>query len=142
MKNQIIRILSLAGASLLAAVSIHAADTTAPSTDRPARHERREDMREHFQKISKQLNLSEDQKAKAEVIFKQSAESRKAIEADTTLSEEQKHAKMHDLRKSTEEQVHGLLTPDQMAKMKELRAQHRQQHGDQPPAGQPAPQTN
>jgi len=136
MKNTLRLILTLAGLALLTAPALRADEPAAPPTDKPAHPGRREEMREHFKQMVKELNLTPDQQAKGEAIFKQSSEARKAIQDDTTLGEDQKRAKFKELRKSTEDQIHALLTPDQMAKLKALRESHRQ-HGDQPPADKP-----
>lgn len=133
-------ILSLAGCALLATPALRADEPTVPPADKPdrqeRRHERREDLRENLQKMAKELDLTADQQAKIEAIHKQTFEARKAVQDDTTLSDEQKKEKMMALRKSTEEQVHALLTPAQQAKAKALR-EKRGRHGDQPPGEKP-----
>ena len=48
-------------------------------------------------------------------ILKQSAESIKALRDDTALSREDRRSKLMALRKSTEQQIHALLTPEQQA---------------------------
>ena len=140
MKNNLRLLLSFAGLSLLATPFLRADDTPppAPPADRPhGGHEHREEMREHFKKMVQELNLTPDQQTKGEAILKQSAEARKALWDDTSLSQEDKREKMKELRKSTEDQIHALLTPDQQAKAKEMREKHHPQ--GQPPAGQPTP---
>ena len=121
MKNNLRFLLSLAGLSLLSTPFLRADEPPAPPAgDRPSKHEHREEMREHFKRMVKELNLTADQQTKGEAILKQSAEARKALWDDTALSEEDKRAKMKELRKSMEDQIHALLTPDQMAKLKEM----------------------
>ncbi len=129
-------LLSLAGLALAATPALRAdepAAPPAPPADQPAHHGRREEMRERFQKMVTDLNLTPDQQAKGQAILKQTAESLKAIHDDTTLSEDQKRAKAKELRHGTEQQIHALLTPDQQAKLKELRQQHRPQGTPPPP---------
>ena len=142
MKNFSKLILALAGLALLAAPALRAADApeAPPPGDKPDRHERREEMRENLKKMAKELNLTADQQSKIEAIHQQAREALKALHDDTTLSEDQKHAKMKELRKSTEDQVHALLTPEQQAKAKELREKHGR-HGDKgdKPGGEKPP---
>ena len=127
MKNFLKLNLALAGLALLAVPVLRAADQ--PPGDKADRHERREEMRENLKKMAKELNLTADQKSKIEAIHQQTHEALKALHDDTTLNEEQKHAKAKELRKSMEEQVHAILTPEQQAKAKELREKHGK-HGD------------
>lgn len=140
MKNSLKLILSLAGVALLAAPVLRADEPVAPPADQPARPEgrqgRREEMRERFQRMTKDLNLTADQQAQAEGIFKQTGDAIKALHADLSLTEDQKRAKMQELRKNTRDQLHALLTPEQQAKAKELREKHGR-HGDQPPVDKP-----
>lgn len=121
MKNSLKFLVTLAGLALLAAPALRAAEPTPPPADKPDRHERREDMRENAKKMAKELDLTADQQAKIEAIHKQSRDAMRALHDDTTLSEEQKREKSKALRKSSEEQVHALLSPEQQTKAKELR---------------------
>jgi Spy/CpxP family protein refolding chaperone len=140
MKNSLKLILSLTGVALLAAPVLRADEPVVPPADQPAGHEwrkeRREEMRERFQHLAKELNFTADQNAQAEVIFKQTGGAFKALHDDTSLTGDQKRAKMQELRKSTRDQLHALMTPEQQAKAKELREKHGR-HGDQPPADKP-----
>ena len=140
MKNPLKLILFLAGLALLAAPVLRADEPAAPPADQPAcrdwRQGRRAEMRERFQRMTKELNLTADQQAQAEAIFKQTGDAFKALRNDAALTGEQKRAKMQDLRKGTRDQLHALLTPEQQAKAKELRAKHGR-HGDQPPVDKP-----
>ncbi len=137
MKNSPKRLLLLAGLALLAVPVLRADEPASPPADNSGRRpDRREEMRDRLQQALRQLDLTAGQKAKTEAIFKQSGEERKAIFADTSLSDEQKRTKMRELRKSTMDQVRALLTPEQQTKLKELRAKHGRR-GDQPPAENP-----
>ena len=121
MKNILKLLVTLAGLALLAAPALRADEPTTPPAGKPDRHERREDMRENAKKMAKELDLSTDQQGKIESIHKQTGDAMRAVHDDTTLSEEQKREKSKALRKSSEEQVHALLTPEQQTKAKELR---------------------
>jgi Spy/CpxP family protein refolding chaperone len=140
MRNSLKFILSLAGLVWLAAPALRADEPAAPPADKPDRHEwrqdRRAEIRERFQHMTKELDLTTDQQARAEIIFNQTGDALKTLGDDTSLSGDQKRAKVKDLRKSTRDQLHALLTPEQQAKAKELRGKHGR-HGDQPPAEKP-----
>jgi Spy/CpxP family protein refolding chaperone len=88
--------------------------------------------------MSQRLNLTSDQKAKLEPIFANQQEQVQAVKQDTSLTPEQKQAKIRDLRKSTHEQVMGVLTPEQQAQWKQM-MQNRMHHRGGPggPGGQP-----
>jgi Spy/CpxP family protein refolding chaperone len=80
----------------------------------------RSDTSRHFKKgqMMNDLNLTADQKAKMKEIQQSGKEQRDAIRNDASLTQEQKMAKMKDLRKSQSEKVNSILTPDQRAKRK------------------------
>ncbi len=137
MKNSPPFLLVLAGLTLLTAPILRADEPASPPADNSNRRsDRREGMHDRLQQALKELDLTADQKAKTEAIFKQSGEQRQVIFADTSLGDEQRRAKMRELRKSTMDQVQALLTPEQQTKLNELRAKHGR-HGDQPPAEKP-----
>jgi Spy/CpxP family protein refolding chaperone len=124
--------LLLAGALLLSAPMLRADDSVTPPADKPGRHERGDNLAQ----MAKDLNLTADQQAKIGSIHQQAAEARRAIRADTSLSEEQKREKLKELRRGTMDQVRALLTPEQQAKAKELR-EARRAHWNPPPAEKP-----
>ena len=134
MKNILKLLVTLAGLALLAAPALRADEPTTPPAGKPDRHERREDMRENAKKMAKELDLSTDQQGKIESIHKQTGDAMRAVHDDTTLSEEQKREKSKALRKSSEEQVHALLTPEQQTKAKELR-RNRAERGERDERG-------
>lgn len=149
MKNLYKPLLPLAGLFLVSSL-LHAADAppSPPPGDKPERHERREEMRENAKEMAKELNLTADQQIQMEAIHKQTAESMKALHNDASLSEDQKRAKGRELRKTTEDQVQALMTPEQKVKAKALREKHGRHgpgdkphgdrpHGDKPPVEKP-----
>jgi Spy/CpxP family protein refolding chaperone len=141
MKNSLKLIFSLASLVLLTAPVLRADEPVAPPADQSDRLERRREGREKLEQMIKELNLTPDQQSRVEAIHRQAADERRTIRADTTLGEDQKRSKLKELRKHTMGQVRALLTPDQRAKLKELRGKHGQhgQHGDQQPANPPPP---
>jgi Spy/CpxP family protein refolding chaperone len=85
----------------------------------------------HEDELAK-LNLTDDQKAQVKKIHENMRAQMDAVKGDTTLTAEQKQAKMKELHKTSHEQVKQLLTPDQRKQMKadeKERKAERQQGG-------------
>jgi periplasmic protein CpxP/Spy len=89
--------------------------------------------------LSKQLNLSADQKAKVLDIFKSEQSQMEGLRSDTSASQEDRRSKMMEIHKSSNEQIRALLDPDQQKKWEEIQNQQMEHHhhGGQPPAGTP-----
>jgi Spy/CpxP family protein refolding chaperone len=85
------------------------------------------------------LNLTPDQRAKIEPIMKSTREQAQAVRNDTSLTPEQKQAKMREIHQGAMTQVNSLLTPEQQQQMQNWR-QHRGPGGKQatPPATPPS----
>jgi Spy/CpxP family protein refolding chaperone len=75
-------------------------------------------MRGGLQAVVESLNLTDDQKAKVKDIFADAKTKRQAVFSDTSLSEDQKKAKMKELHEGTLAKVNGVLTPDQQTELK------------------------
>ena len=116
----------LAGFVLLAVTVLRGEE---PVTPPPARSEHREEMKDRARKMARELDLTADQKIQVEAIFKQMAEELKTLRGDASLTADQKRTKVREVRKSHEEQVDALLTPEQKVKAKEMRAAKRDRHG-------------
>jgi Spy/CpxP family protein refolding chaperone len=81
-----------------------------------------------------QLNLTDDQRAKIQPILQSSRQQAQAVRNDSTLTPEQKKAKMRDIRQDAMTQMNSLLTPEQQQQWQQMR-QHRGpgvQHGPPP----------
>jgi Spy/CpxP family protein refolding chaperone len=89
------------------------------------------------------LNLTDDQKAQMKKIHESTKAQVGAVKEDTSLTADQKAAKIHQLRRGAREQVVKLLTPEQRQQMKanlqQMRAA-RQQQQQPPQAAQAQPQ--
>jgi Spy/CpxP family protein refolding chaperone len=64
------------------------------------------------------LNLTDDQKAKVKDIFADAKTKKQALSNDTSLSEEQKKAKMKELHSATMTRLNEVLTPEQQTELK------------------------
>lgn len=70
-----------------------------------------------LERMSQHLNLTEDQKTRLAPIFQNEAQQARAIRQDTSLTPEQRQAKMKELRRSTRAQIEPILTAEQKDKM-------------------------
>lgn len=91
------------------------------------------------QRLTKMLNLSSDQQAKVLEIFKSDKAQMESLRSDTSVSQADRHAKMMDLHKASDEQVRAVLNANQQKKwdaMRERREERMQQHqnGQAPPS--------
>jgi protein CpxP len=129
MKYSLKLLLALAGLALLVSPGLRADEPAASPADKPDRHERRGD---NLKELTKELNLTADQQAQIKATRQQTRDAIKALHDDTSLSQDQKRAKMKELRKGERDQVEALLTPDQLPKFKELRGRH-SRPGEKPP---------
>jgi periplasmic protein CpxP/Spy len=83
------------------------------------------------------LNLTDDQKAQMKKIHEDAKSQIAAVNNDSSLSADQKQAKIRSIRMSTHKQTEALLTPEQRQTMKQWRKAHRGQNQNeeqQPPA--------
>jgi Spy/CpxP family protein refolding chaperone len=64
------------------------------------------------------LNLSDDQKAQVSKIRADEKSQMTATKTDSTLSADQKQAKMREIRMATHKQIRAVLTPEQRSQMK------------------------
>ncbi len=75
-------------------------------------------MRDRLQAAVESLNLTDEQKPKVKDIFADVKTKRQAIFTDSSLSEDQKKAKMKELHEGTMSKLNEVLTPDQQAELK------------------------
>jgi Spy/CpxP family protein refolding chaperone len=80
------------------------------------------------------LNLTDDQKAQIKQIHEGTRSKIEAVNNDSSLSTDQKQAKIQDLRRDTHEQVKRVLTPAQRKQFEENMREHRESKQQQPPA--------
>jgi Spy/CpxP family protein refolding chaperone len=90
------------------------------------RGDRREDMKEHWDKMATELNLTADQKTQVQGIMKDQMEQARAIKQNSSLSEDQKEAKIKELHESAHSKINAVLTPDQQKKFAEIRKDKRE----------------
>lgn len=75
--------------------------------------------------LSKELNLTDDQKTKLKPILADQNKQMRSVKEDTSLGQDQKRDKMKQIHESTSSQINDILTPDQQKKFAELKEQHK-----------------
>lgn len=66
-----------------------------------------------MERLKEKLGLSDDQAKQVAAIFKDEMKEGKAIRGDASLSDDERFAKIRELRKAGREKVRAILTPDQ-----------------------------
>jgi len=120
-----------------------AAPEAAPPEHGPGRGHM--DPAKHAAMLAKRLNLSSDQQSKVQDILKSEQSQMESLRADSSVSPEDRRSKMMDIHKSTNDQVRGLLDPDQQKKWDEMQSRREEwghHHGGQAgaPPDSPPPQ--
>jgi periplasmic protein CpxP/Spy len=82
----------------------------------------------HLEWLSKELNLTDEQKAKVKPILDDQSKQMHATQEDTSLSQEQKHDKMKQIHQTTHSQINEILTPEQQKKFAALKEQQKEHH--------------
>jgi protein CpxP len=74
-----------------------------------------------LQRMSESLNLTDDQKSKIKPILQDSEKQMKELRDNTSVSDDDRRTKMMEIRKSSNEKINPVLTPDQQKKWAEER---------------------
>ena len=80
-------------------------------------------------KFAQELNLTPDQQEALKSIRQNERQQFQTIKNDSSLTPDQKKAKIKDLRKTSREQMMAKLTPEQQQKFKEMRKEHHGRRG-------------
>jgi len=120
-------------------------DQQSAQTAAPMEHGRGHwDPQQRTDMLTKHLNLTADQQTKVLDILKSQQSQAQSVRSDSSLSQEDRRSKMMEIHKSTNEQIRGVLDPDQQKKwdaMQSRREQRMQEHGNaQAPPAQSQPQ--
>ena len=89
-------------------------------------------------RLTQELNLNADQQAKLKAIAETVKPQMKALHEDTSISPEDRHAKVKALFENAESQFRPSLTSEQAQKLDEIKA-HWKEHGPRPPQMPPQP---
>jgi len=86
------------------------------------------------------LNLTEEQQAKLRPILSDEQQQMEAVRNDTSMTTEQKMAKVQQIRNAAGPKIKAVLTPEQIQKISVMQKQRQEQQQSAPPAGTPPPQ--
>jgi Spy/CpxP family protein refolding chaperone len=94
-----------------------------------------------LQKLSQQLNLTDDQREKIRPLLEHESERIKEVRGNSSLSQGEAQRRIKSIRRDTNQRIGAFLTPEQIAQWKEDRQQHRGggQGAEHGPSGGPAP---
>ena|ERR1700712_3042569 len=87
--------------------------------------------------LSRKLNLTPDQTAKLEPILVDRDQKISALQSNSELARKDRHQQMHAIQKNTEQQLAGVLTPDQIQQMKSMRHGRHGRGDSEPQASTP-----
>jgi Spy/CpxP family protein refolding chaperone len=102
---------------------------------------------QRLQMMTQQLNLTTDQQAQIKPILENESQQMQALRQDSSLSQDDRMAKMKQIRETSGSQIKPILTADQQAKWQEMMSHqgHRGAMGPGaggPPQGAPPSQQN
>jgi periplasmic protein CpxP/Spy len=126
--KQCLATLLAAGAISIAAPLASAQDNSSnsqqsqPSQETGREHHGRRDPAERTAHLTKKLNLTSDQQAKVLQILQSEQSQMQSAHQDSSTSQQDRHAKMMDIRKSTDAQVRAVLDSNQQKQWDEMQA--------------------
>jgi periplasmic protein CpxP/Spy len=91
--------------------------------------------RRHFdpatrtQMLTKRLNLTPEQQPKVLEILKSEQSQMESLRSDSSLSQQDRRSKMMDIRKSSDDQIRGLLNSDQQKQWEQMQSRREQWQG-------------
>ena len=86
------------------------------------------DATKRTQELTKQLKLTADQQSKVQGILQEEQTSMQNLRQDSSLSQQDRRAKMMDIRNTADTQIRALLNEDQQQKWDKMQ-KSREQHG-------------
>jgi len=89
------------------------------------------DPEKRTEMLTKHLNLTSDQQAKVLDILKNTQSQMMSLHSDTSMAPQDKHSKMMEIRKGSDDQIRGVLDPAQQKKFDEMQAKRAQWQGHQ-----------
>jgi periplasmic protein CpxP/Spy len=134
MFKQCLATLLAAGAISIAAPLASAQDNSSnsqqsqTSQETGREHHGRPDPAERTAHLTKKLNLTSDQQAKVLQILQSEQSQMQSAHQDSSTSQQDRHAKMMDIRKTTDAQIRTVLDSNQQKQWDEMQA-NREQRG-------------
>ncbi len=101
----------------------------APDANAPQHHHHAPNPQRQADMLTKKLGLTPDQSAKIEPILADRDQKMQALMANTQLAPEDRHQQMKAINQDSQGQMAAVLTPDQIAQLKEMRHHGHGHHG-------------
>ncbi len=141
MIKQSLLVFVAAGALAIAAPFAAAQDTppadqqSQPSQEHGGWHRGHMDPAQRTKELAKHLNLTADQQTKVQDALQSQQSQMQSLRQDSSLSQQDRRAKMMDIHKNTDSQIRALLDSNQQKKWDEMQAKREQRmenhhHGD------------
>ena len=92
-------------------------------------------IREQMQKMEEELKLTDEQKTKLQEARKEQAEKMRGIRDDTSLTQEQRIAKMKEMREANQAKMKTILTTEQFEKWTKMQSERPMRRGPGAAAG-------
>jgi Spy/CpxP family protein refolding chaperone len=86
------------------------------------------DPNRQVRQMTKKLNLTADQQQQLLPILTERNQQMQAIRNDSSLSQQDRHAKMLSVREDSQNKIKALLTPDQQKAYDQMQQQARERH--------------
>jgi len=127
-------VLALVAASLISVGASFAAAQDSPSNDQQSPPAQDNAMRRHgpvdpaqrTTELTKRLNLRSDQQTKVQSALQSERSQMEGLHQDSSLSQQDRRAKMMDIHKATDAQIRGVLDANQQKKWDEMQARREQ----------------
>ena len=119
-------------------------DSPPPNNQQPAQgnggwHHGPPDPAQRTKELTEKLKLTSDQQTKVQDILQSEHSQMESLHQDNSLSQQDRRAKMMDIRKNSDTQIRALLDSNQQKKWDEMQAKHEQwgqgHHHGPPDAG-------
>jgi Spy/CpxP family protein refolding chaperone len=139
-----LKFVNVAMATVLLVGFLAVAQDSTPSTPPPPTKQKRthgqlDPADKRLRRLSKRINLTDEQKEKIRPILQDEQKQLAGLDSDTTLTPQQKHKKMREIRMSSRSRMDPILTPEQKEKMPSRGAgaggHHHQKPGAAPQSG-------
>jgi Spy/CpxP family protein refolding chaperone len=106
-------------------------DGPPPDSQQPAQgnggwHHGPPDPAQRTQELTKKLKLTSDQQTKVQDILQSEHSQMESLHQDSSLSQQDRRAKMMDIRKNSDTQIRALLDSNQQKKWDEMQAKREQ----------------
>jgi protein CpxP len=94
------------------------------------------DPQKQADRLTKRLGLSDDQSSKLLTILQTKQQQIAAIRGDSSLSQQDRHSKMHSIQQDSDSQINALLTPAQQTQYANMKQHMQNAHGQGSSSGE------